>query len=210
MPTDALEPVPLPLGLTFHYTRLKPAIVTPAMRADHSHPDWDKVDLTRDELIALPAVPFYIGVSGRGPDPDYPAGFGEFTYRTGPDGEPCLFVQDIHVFREYRRQGLATAIFLEAERVSGQVLHPNDEQFAAGRLLWLSPNRPFGAGVPNPDGPVHRERWHSDVALEAADLARIVDWVPVTEEELLDGYDPEVAAAFGYCGPRPADVRPRG
>jgi len=192
----------LPSGLTFHYTRLEPAVITPEMRADPSHPGWDKVVLTRDELAALRGVPFYIGVGAQNSDL---AGFGEFAYRVRPDGQTALFVRDIHVFREYRRCGLATAIFLEAEQVSGQVLHPNDEQFAAGRLLWLSPDRPFGRGVPDPTGPVHRERWYSDVALDPADLVRIALWVPATAEELLDGYDPEAATVLGACGPRPAD-----
>ena len=206
MTTSNLQTAPLPPGLVFHYARLEPAIVTPQMRADRADPDWDKVDLTREELVALREVPFYLGVSAEDGEA---VGFGEFAYRPGPDGAPRLFVLDIHVFREYRRRGVATAIFLEAERVAGQVLHPNDEQFAAGRLLWLMPDRPFGRGVPDPTGPVHREAWFSDVALEAADLARISSWVPVTEAELLDGYDPEAAAALGACGPRPADGLPR-
>jgi hypothetical protein len=205
MTTDIFETVSLPTGMSFRYARLEPSIITTEMRADPSHPDWDDVDLTRDELVALHEVPFSIGVSA---EDDTLVGFGEFDHRSGPDGDLHLFARYINVSRMYRRRGVATAIFVEAERVSGLVLAPNDEQFAAGRLLWLSPDRPFGRGVADPDGPVHREPWYSDVALDPVDLARISDWVPTTEEELLDGYDPELAAVLGACGPRPAGDRP--
>jgi GNAT superfamily N-acetyltransferase len=68
-----------------------------------------------------------------------------------PAGLTC---SDIHVGEEYRRRGIATAVYLEAERRAGAVLHPYVSQYPDGRALWLQPARPFGRGVPSPDGPM--------------------------------------------------------
>ena len=65
-----------------------------------------------------------------------------------------LMCNDVFIDPAHRRRGLATALYLEAERISGKVLHPYTEQYPDGRKMWLNPRRPFGRGVANPTTPV--------------------------------------------------------
>jgi GNAT superfamily N-acetyltransferase len=91
-----------------------------------------------------------------GPDGDE-AGFAEFghlfTDMTADDTGTQFTCSDVFVSDRYRRRGLATAMYVEAERLSGRVLVPSAVQRAAGRALWLQSGRPFGRGVPDPDWP---------------------------------------------------------
>jgi hypothetical protein len=44
----------------------------------------------------------------------------------------------------YRRQGLATAMYVYAERETGYTVIPSTEQTPEGKKLWSQPDRPFG------------------------------------------------------------------
>ena len=68
-----------------------------------------------------------------------------------------LMCSDIFIDPLQRRRGLASALYLEAERLSGKIIHPYSAQYPDGRALWLSPNRQFGRDVAPPVDPVIEE-----------------------------------------------------
>lgn len=47
---------------------------------------------------------------------------------------------------EHRRKGLASAMMVCAEKLTGLVMVPATNQIADGRALWDRPNRPWGNG----------------------------------------------------------------
>lgn len=82
------------------------------------------------------------------------AGYGEFYH----DFETRhLMCSDVSVRPEYRRRGLASALYLEAERLSSKIIHPYSEQYPDGRAMWLSPHRQWGRGVTAPTTPTIEE-----------------------------------------------------
>jgi GNAT superfamily N-acetyltransferase len=66
-------------------------------------------------------------------------GSAEFVLRHG-DLESC----NTEVTEEYRRQGIATAIYQFAEGFTGYATSPHNEQSPAGQGLWKQKGRPFG------------------------------------------------------------------
>jgi 8-oxo-dGTP pyrophosphatase MutT (NUDIX family)/GNAT superfamily N-acetyltransferase len=57
---------------------------------------------------------------------------------------PKMMVSDVEVDEEHQRQGLATQMYVLAEKLAGKKLHPYPEQYDDGKALWSQPNRPFG------------------------------------------------------------------
>ena len=68
-----------------------------------------------------------------------------------------LMCSDVFVDPAHRRRGLASALYLEAERLSGKVLHPYSAQYPDGRTMWRSPRRRWGRGVAAPTDAVIEE-----------------------------------------------------
>jgi GNAT superfamily N-acetyltransferase len=65
----------------------------------------------------------------------------------GPwNGDPSEkdFEGAIEVDPEFRRQGLATAMYAWAERISGQKFRPATSHTDAAEALWKQKHRPFG------------------------------------------------------------------
>ncbi len=67
------------------------------------------------------------------------AGSAEFIVTDG-----YLLPNNVEVKEEYRRQGIATKMYVYAEQVSGLKAQPHSIQSPQGRALWANPNRPFG------------------------------------------------------------------
>jgi hypothetical protein len=61
-----------------------------------------------------------------------------------------LICRYIGIRESDRKLGLATAMHLEAERLSGKTLHPSPDQTDLGRSIWMRSDRPFGRGVRAP------------------------------------------------------------
>ena len=55
-----------------------------------------------------------------------------------------LLPNNVEVKPEFRRQGLATSMYVFAEEETGMTTHPHNIQSEEGRALWAQPNRPFG------------------------------------------------------------------
>jgi oligoribonuclease (3'-5' exoribonuclease)/GNAT superfamily N-acetyltransferase len=49
-----------------------------------------------------------------------------------------------YVLEDFQRQGIATAMYLHAEKASGRKLIPSDDRTEDAKKLWAQPNRPFG------------------------------------------------------------------
>lgn len=58
------------------------------------------------------------------------------------------YCQNVRVDPKYQRQGVATAIFVFAEKVLGKSLHDfwgdDSKQTPEAKALWAQPKRPFG------------------------------------------------------------------
>ncbi len=57
-----------------------------------------------------------------------------------------LHVDSVHVNPPYRRQGLATAMYVWAEKLTGRKFAPSQKQSHYAVALWSQPSRPFGMG----------------------------------------------------------------
>jgi len=66
-------------------------------------------------------------------------------YRFSPAGN--LECEWITVLEDHQRHGLASAMHVEAERLSGQIIHPAKHETVEGRALWTKPDRLFGRGI---------------------------------------------------------------
>lgn len=53
----------------------------------------------------------------------------------------------VQVHPQHRRKGIATAMYVLAEKVSGKRFVPDTYQTPSGRALWDQPNRPFGKSL---------------------------------------------------------------
>lgn len=63
-------------------------------------------------------------------------------------GSDTVIPQNIRVLESWRRQGIATAIYILAEKILGKPLcnfwSDDDKQAPEAKALWAQPNRPFG------------------------------------------------------------------
>lgn len=59
-----------------------------------------------------------------------------------------LHCNDISVSEKYRRNGIATSLYVAAENIfkcpAINIWHDSESQKEMGRILWQQPNRPFG------------------------------------------------------------------
>jgi ribosomal protein S18 acetylase RimI-like enzyme len=55
-----------------------------------------------------------------------------------------MMVSNVLVDSNYQRQGIATALYVLAEKISKKKLSPYPQQYDEGKHLWAQPNRPFG------------------------------------------------------------------
>jgi hypothetical protein len=69
--------------------------------------------------------------------------------------------EGVNVNKDFRRQGIATAMYTHAEKASGKKLKPSHDQTSDAKALWNQPNRPFGKSesVPHFVHP-HLYEWH--------------------------------------------------
>jgi GNAT superfamily N-acetyltransferase len=58
--------------------------------------------------------------------------------------QPEIYAAGIQVHPDHRRNGLATAMYTHAEKVTGKKMKPSDAQSEDAQALWAQPNRPFG------------------------------------------------------------------
>lgn len=55
-----------------------------------------------------------------------------------------IWVDGVVVEDEYRRQGIATAIYCYSESITGKLLKQSKECTPSSRALWAQPGRSFG------------------------------------------------------------------
>ncbi len=55
-----------------------------------------------------------------------------------------MMVSDVMVVPSWRRQGIATKMYLLIEKITGKKLAPYGHQYDDGKAFWGQPNRPFG------------------------------------------------------------------
>lgn len=67
-------------------------------------------------------------------------GYAEFIHKDGG----VLLPNNIEIDEDERRQGLATAMYVQAENETGRTIKPHNIQSPEGRELWNQKNRPFG------------------------------------------------------------------
>lgn len=70
---------------------------------------------------------------------DAHAGYVEFVHQRGK-----LRACNLEVATAFRRQGLATAMYVFAETHTGMRAVPHDDQSADGQAFWAQNKRPFG------------------------------------------------------------------
>jgi GNAT superfamily N-acetyltransferase len=62
--------------------------------------------------------------------------------------EGCFRCQSVEVDEAYRRRGIANALYVFAEKVTGRILFNwwkgKGDQTELAKALWAQPNRPFG------------------------------------------------------------------
>jgi len=68
-------------------------------------------------------------------------GFGEFILKHNR-----LLPNNIEIDPKFQRRGIATAIYVLAERTTGLTTRPHNQQTEAGRAFWAQKRRPFGYG----------------------------------------------------------------
>jgi L-amino acid N-acyltransferase YncA len=88
-----------------------------------------------------------------------PLGYVTFAKREDKKLDPM----SLDITATYHRQGLATAMYVYAERQTGYTVIPSTEQTPAGKSLWAQPDRPFGkeaAAKPFPDSKVPQMVYH--------------------------------------------------
>jgi 8-oxo-dGTP pyrophosphatase MutT (NUDIX family)/GNAT superfamily N-acetyltransferase len=60
------------------------------------------------------------------------------------EGYTKMFPRDVHVDKEHRRKGLATAMYQHAERHSGRKVRRSKDQTDSGKLLWRHGQKQWG------------------------------------------------------------------
>lgn len=67
-------------------------------------------------------------------------GYAEFIHQDGDR----LLPNNVEVDEKDQRQGLATAMYVQAEYETERTIKPHNIQSPEGRALWGQPDRPFG------------------------------------------------------------------
>jgi 8-oxo-dGTP pyrophosphatase MutT (NUDIX family) len=80
---------------------------------------------------------------------------GQLLYGAAWNKPGFLVSTDTYIEPEFRRQGLANALYVFVEKETGMKFAPNLSKSREGRLLWDQPNRPFG--VQSSKSPTTRE-----------------------------------------------------
>lgn len=69
---------------------------------------------------------------------------GDLFYGREPSHEPDVIKGAVEVNPDYRRRGLATAMYSWAEQISGMVFAPDTPHTPLAAVLWAQNDRPFG------------------------------------------------------------------